>query len=224
MDSHGGTKDRHVPRASPRVYRRRRIVVLVLALLLTGALVWAGIAIAGLIGQQDPEATGSSPSAPTSTGPEESPEPSESASDAPAPSESPEAPPSSAPTCDESQVVVSASTDAEAYAADQNPVLTLTVTNNGEVTCPVNVGTSQMEFLVTSGEDRIFSSLDCQEGADDLSRDIPPGGSEQANFTWERTRSVPGCEAVAAEPAPGFYVLTAELGERTSEEAAFELR
>ncbi len=56
-------------------------------------------------------------------------------------------------------------TDKPAYAAGENPLLTLKVTNGNRVPCEVNIGTSQMEFLVTSGSDRIFSSTDCQADA-----------------------------------------------------------
>lgn len=197
--------------------------MLVLGLILAGGLVWGGIALAGLIGNGEntddavTAPTGSAQPSPSSSPSEPAAEDTESA--APTVSPSP-----SEPGCGPEQVEVSASTDADAYAPDENPVLTLTVTNTGDVPCPVNVGTSQMEFLVTSGEDRIFSSADCQEGAEDLNRDIPPGGSEEANFTWERNRSAPGCQAVEANPTPGFYNLSVTLGERSSEEATFELQ
>ena len=74
------------------------------------------------------------------------------------------------------------------------------VTNGGTVPCEVNVGTSQMEFLVTSGADRIFSSKDCQSASEDLIKTIAPGASETANFPWHATGRVEGCQAVAAKP------------------------
>ncbi|MHA7277063.1 hypothetical protein [Arthrobacter sp. HLT1-21] len=237
MDSHGGpsrggpqdrpSRPSGAPRASPRVYRRRRLVVLVLTLIVLGALVWLGTFIAGLIATaQDTADAGSAPRGPARSAPASA-DPAAEAGQSGAPAEAAgptDEPAPSDPACDPDQVEVSASTDAQDYAPEQNPVLTLTVTNTGDVACPVNVGTSQMEFLVTSGEDRIFSSLDCQEGAEDLNRDIPPGGSEEANFRWERNRSAPGCEAVEADPTPGFYAVSVSLGERTSDEVTLELR
>ena len=217
--SRGGQQDRPsrpsgAPRVSPRVYRRRRLVVLILVLIVIGGLVWAGIVLAGLITSGQDNAEGG-------------PVPSGSAQPAPSPADTGQPtddPSPEDPACDPGQVEVSASTDAADYAPEQNPVLTLTVTNTGDVACPVNVGTSQMEFLVTSGEDRIFSSVDCQEGAEDLTREIQPGGSEEANFTWERNRSAPGCVAVEGNPTPGTYAVSVSLGERTSEETSFELQ
>ena len=127
--------------------------------------------------------------------------------------------------CDLSKVTVSASTDKPGYSAGETPLLSLKVTNSGQVPCEVNLGTSQMEFLVMSGSDRIFSSRDCQDSSDDLVKTIEPGKSETANFPWERLRSVPGCTEVASKPGGGgaTYTFTARLGNKESPKAVFKL-
>lgn len=206
---------------SPQVYRRRRQLVAVIALLLVGGLVWAAIAIAGLfIGDPEPAPAAAAPASATP-----SPSVSAAASASPSPSASPSATPTpTKPVCNPASIEVTGSTDAETYASDQLPVLALTVSNKGDVPCPVNVGTSQMEFLITSGDDRIFSSRDCQEGAEDLEVVIEPGASEMARFTWERIRSAKDCAVVDAVPGPGQYVFKTRLGERTSEEVVFTLQ
>jgi hypothetical protein len=120
---------------------------------------------------------------------------------------------------------VSASTDKAAYGDGENPRLTLKVTNGNTVPCEVNLGTSQMEFLVTSGADRVFSSKDCQAASEDLEKTLAPGASETANFTWQRNRTVEGCQAVAARPGTGgaYYIFTAKLGSKASPKAVFQL-
>lgn len=143
-----------------------------------------------------------------------------------APSSSiPTATPSATPACDQKLVTVSAATDKAAYGADERPLLTLKVTNGGKMPCKVNIGTSQMEYLVTSGEDRIFSSRDCQAKSEDLIKEIAPGASETANFPWARNRTVEGCRAIDAKPGAGgaYYVFTAKLGAKTSPKAVFQL-
>jgi hypothetical protein len=122
-------------------------------------------------------------------------------------------------------VTVSASTDKPAYGPGENPMLSLKVTNGGTFPCEVNIGTSQMEFLVTSGSDRIFSSKDCQASSEDLVKVIAPGASETANFPWNRNRSAEGCKAVTAAPGGGgaYYIFTAKLGSRASPKAVFQL-
>lgn len=126
--------------------------------------------------------------------------------------------------CDPAKIAVAASTDKAVYAPTENPVLTLKVTNQNPIPCPVNVGTSQMEYLVASGADRIFDSKDCQDGSADLVKTLAPGASETANFPWPRVRSTEGCKAVTIKPRPGQYVLTTSLGSIQSKKAVFELQ
>ena len=131
--------------------------------------------------------------------------------------------PTATPVCDLNLVTVTASTDQPAYAAGQNPVLSMKITNGGAAACQVNVGTSQMEFLVMSGEDRIFSSKDCQAKGDDLVKQIDPGKSEVANFPWQRNRTTEGCGVISAKPAAGTYTFKAVLGNKASSKAIFQL-
>lgn len=206
------------------MYRRRRLVVGG-ALLLVIALVVTAFAASGLFGgaSQQASSTGPTEAAPsaavsaTATASATAPPASATASATPSAS--------ATATCNQSLVAVSASTDKPAYGGEEDPVLTLKVTNGGTVACEVNLGTSQMEFLVTSGSDRIFSSRDCQAGSEDLVKTIAPGASETANFTWNRNRTVQGCQAVTAKPGAGgaYYNFTAMLGSKASPKAVFQL-
>jgi len=206
------------------VYRRRRLVAGG-ALLLVIALVVSGFALAGAFkgGSQQASSTQPSPTDPASANPAASATPSTSTSATASATASPTA--SATPTCNQNLVTVTASTDKPAYGPGENPMLTLKVTNGGKVPCEVNIGTSQMEFLVTSGSDRIFSSKDCQASSEDLVKVIAPGASETANFPWNRNRSADGCKEVAAAPGGGgaYYIFTAKLGSRASPKAVFQL-
>ena len=194
------------------VYRRRRLFVGILALLVLAAAAGGFAAVAGVIsGAGQPggsEAGGTQPAADAGT----------AGSAAPSPT-------STAGGCDPSRVSVTAATDKLAYAAEENPMLSLSVTNGNKVPCEVNMGTSQMEFLIISGSDRIFSSRDCQADSTDLLTTIAPGKTETANFPWPRNRSVPGCVAIEAVPGTGgaYYVFTARLGNTVSPKAVFQL-
>ena len=208
------------------MYRRRRLVAGG-ALLLVIALVISGFALAGAFKGGSQQASSTQPSSTDSATSQASPSaaatPSASASATPSATPSPTA--SATPACNQNLVTVSASTDKPAYGPGENPLLTLKVTNGGTVPCEVNIGTSQMEFLVTSGSDRIFSSKDCQASSEDLVKVIAPGASETANFPWSRNRSADGCKAVAAAPGGGgaYYIFTAKLGSRASPKAVFQL-
>lgn len=200
-----------VRRTSPAVYRRRRLVAGG-GLLVVLALIFGGFVAAGAF--NGPSAAESSPQNNPVPGGETPAPPTEPTPSAPV-----------APACDQSLVSVAASTDKQSYGPEENPLLTLKVTNGGKVACEVNLGTSQMEYLITSGADRIFSSRDCQAKSEDLKKTIEPGKSETANFPWQRNRSVAGCKVVQAVPGAGgaSYSFTATLGDRVSNKVVFAL-
>ncbi|MDQ4501394.1 hypothetical protein [Sinomonas sp. ASV322] len=209
-------------RPSAAVYRRRRLVaagLLVVVLVLLGGGAWA--LVRGMGHANDPARAGGD------AGPVSTLDPTPSASAPPAAPATAAAPtPTSpaTPTCDPAKIEVAAATDKPVYAPTENPVLTLKVTNKNAIPCPVNVGTSQMEYLVVSGADRIFDSKDCQSDAADLVKTIAAGASETANFPWPRIRSTEGCKAVTVKPLPGTYVLTTSLGSLQSPKAVFTLK
>ncbi|WP_066287752.1 hypothetical protein [Arthrobacter sp. B6] len=199
---------------SPAVYRRRRLFVGA-ALLMVAAMVFGGFAVAGAFsGSSDQVSSTGSPTGSAT-----------SASPSAKPTSTPTPTPTPTPTCNQNLVTVSASTDKAAYGPDENPLLSLKVTNGGTMPCEVNIGTSQMEFLVTSGADRIFSSRDCQAKSEDLVKIIQPGASETANFPWTRNRTLEGCQPIEAKPGAGgaYYIFTAKLGSRASPKAVFQL-
>ena len=200
------------------MYRRRRLF-LGAALLMVIALIAGSFALAGALSGKSEQAS-STDGAGTTASADPSTQASPSAS-APEPTPTP----SATPSCNQNLVTVSASTDKAAYGPGENPLLTLKVTNGGTMPCEVNIGTSQMEFLVTSGADRIFSSRDCQAKSEDLVKIIAPGASETANFPWQRNRSVEGCQPVEAKPGGGgaYYIFTAKLGSKASPKAVFQL-
>ncbi|WP_458107898.1 hypothetical protein M1D51_20845 [Arthrobacter sp. R3-55] len=200
-------------RPSPAVYRRRRQVVFGGLLLVIALIVVAVVSIGGAMGGQ------SEPQAVNTAGPSQAPTQGSVPSGTASPSASP------TPVCDFNLMTVAAKTDKPAYGPEEKPLLTMTITNGGTAPCEVNVGTSQMEYLVMSGADRIFSSKDCQAGSEDLIKTIQPGKSETANFPWQRNRTLEGCGAINAKPGGGgaYYTFEARLGNKASPKAVFQL-
>lgn len=195
----------------------------IIALLLIAALVAGVIAITSMFGARTTEAGSQSGGQQASqSGQQGSQSEAEAATGSRAEAETGTDSDDSSFSCAE-DVVVEASTDKSVYAPAENPVLTLTVSNTGGEDCMVNLGTSEMEFLITSGNDRIFSSKDCQVDAADNYQSLEPGQTEEANFVWERSRTAPGCDDVNANPRPGTYILVTKLGPHASEEQAFKL-
>jgi hypothetical protein len=100
-------------------------------------------------------------------------------------------------TCDPSDITVEAKTDATTYAAGANPMLSLSATNTGEEACTMNVGTDVQEYRITSGEELIWSSKDCQQDPVALQQELAPGTPvDSTPFGWDRTRSdAASCDA-----------------------------
>lgn len=215
----------------------------VLALLVIAALVVGAVLLGGLLGRSaeagpaapttapaaepgpDPSTAPPTTAAPTTPAPTPVPSTAPPSTAAPTASSAATAQPSSTPgdTCGPSAVTLRAETDRESYAPGETPVLYLLVSNESDTPCTVNVGTSQMEFVLTLDDERVFSSTDCQDGSQDLEMTIEPGGEERATFEWARNRTVPGCEAVGEEAAEGTYSLVTRLGARSSDPVTFTL-
>jgi hypothetical protein len=197
------------------VYRRRRLFVGAVLLLVLAIVLGGFVAVSTALNAGGTAATDAGGQAAES-------QPADGGAAA-APAATPT--PTAAGGCQENLVTVTAATDKAAYAPGEDPLLTLKVTNGNKVPCQVNLGTSQMEFLITSGSDRIFSSQDCQAESTDLVRTLAPGQSETANFPWQRNRTVQGCTPIQATPGAGgaYYVFTARLANKTSPKAVFQL-
>ncbi|KSU63097.1 hypothetical protein [Arthrobacter sp. NIO-1057] len=188
------------------VYRRRRITVAVIAVVLVGLIIWGVIAVAGLFSSDQEGSAAPQATAQTS-----------------APAESTQSEEDAAKKCKSDEVEVTATTDAKSYATGKEPVLILTVENTSKRECDINVGTNKQEFLISSGSDRVFSTVDCLQDGEDVSLTFAAGQKENARFTWNRERSAPGCKAVSVQPGPGTYKFTAAIGEFESKPVSFTL-
>ena len=122
--------------------------------------------------------------------------------------------------CDPAKVSVEATTDATSYEAGVTPVLSFTLKSLMTEPCTLPVGTDVQEYQVTSGDELIWSSKDCQSDSTPattvLTPGVPKGGPA---VTWDRTRSsVDTCdtarEPVIAEGAS--YHLNVIVGDLTS--------
>ena len=76
---------------------------------------------------------------------------------------------------------------------------------------------------MSSGSDRIFSTIDCLDGGEDMVISLKAGQKENARFTWNRERSAPGCKKIDSLPRPGTYKFTAAIGEHISAPSSFTL-
>jgi hypothetical protein len=106
-------------------------------------------------------------------------------------------------------------------------VFDVTITMNGVSPCKLSTSAEGTELLITSGSDRIFSSLDCPDDATINAREfILQAGANDEMFqaTWNRQRSAPGCTTVNATPLPGTYKADLKIQGIAAEQATFTLQ
>jgi hypothetical protein len=200
------------------VYWRRRLA------LLTG-LVMAVLVIAKLIpgGGHEPKATtvahvtspsrGASSTSSTTPSPSATPTPTVTPSAAPTPT----APPSPTAVCSDDDISV-APTVADAQAT-KPVVITLAITSNTTPACLWDVSPATLQLKITSGSDRIWSTLDCPNAVPNqrvvVQRDVPT----DINIRWNTRRSEAGCPPQTNWASLGYYHVTvAALGGQPEDE------
>lgn len=92
--------------------------------------------------------------------------------------------------CDTSGLKVTAVTDKTDYAEGELPELSLSIENTGSKACTADLGTAGMQFVISSGEDEVWRSVDCQTDAESKMVILDPGKPlESEAISWDRTRS-----------------------------------
>lgn len=138
-----------------------------------------------------------------------------------------EAPADPDAACAAGVVELKAVTDKTTYAAGENPMISLTVTNTGATACTINAGTTQQEYLITSGSELYWNSKDCQSGAVDASVILQPNIPQSTTpIAWDRSRSSTStCEADRPKVPGGgaSYHLNINLGDLKSNDVQFSL-
>lgn len=207
-------------RQSPAVYRRRRLLVLILALLVVAGIVWVVLAqpwrALGDLFTVDESASTSS----ESPSPSGSPDP--DSSDTPEPSPTPTDDGTPQP-CDPNAITVQALTSQGEYSADERPEFSIRLENTGGADCIFNVGTTKQVFTVSSGDDVWWRSTDCQTEPSDMLVTLEAGQvvTSAEAVVWDRTRSgVDSCDNEDRPVAPSggaSYHLRVSIGGIESE-------
>ncbi|PRI12542.1 hypothetical protein [Leucobacter massiliensis] len=105
------------------------------------------------------------------------------------------------PECAAGQLTVTPITDKSDYAAGEQPQLSLSVENTGDAACSAELGTAGMEFAITSGEDEVWRSKDCQKNPESLPVILEPGKPlVSESIAWDRTRSSPETCDITRDP------------------------
>jgi hypothetical protein len=179
----------------PRVYWIRRAVLVAVVLVLV-----IGIAVSC--------AGGSGPKHPAA-GPSTSPTPAGTGKPAPA-------------ACEHGALAVTASTDADRYAAGTLPRLKVTIHNTGAA-CVLTESPSARSWTIVSGADQIWTTAGCSSSHTATQTTLKAGGSVSHSLVWNRHRTGKACAVSATQAAPGTYQLTVTVNGVTSGPAIFHL-
>ncbi|MBE2997827.1 hypothetical protein IDM40_03750 [Nocardiopsis sp. HNM0947] len=107
------------------------------------------------------------------------------------------------------------------YPSGVDPSFIVEVVNTGEQTCTVDVGPEELEMVVTSGDDSVYSTAHCREGDTSDERQLDQGRTHRYTIDWDRERSFSDCRDETSAAGSGWY--HAEL-RGTYSEGADDLR
>ncbi|MHA6669398.1 hypothetical protein ACX3O0_11070 [Homoserinimonas sp. A447] len=126
--------------------------------------------------------------------------------------------------CNPENVTVEPVTDNTQYASGVQPMISMSIVNNGSVACVADVGTDMQLYEITSGSETYWRSTDCQAERTPQKVALEPGVKQTTTpIPWDRTRSDPAtCTSerspVAADGAS--YHLRVGLGDIKPEKTA----
>lgn len=173
-------------------------MLVVLAALLVGVVLGVKALVTAAGDAISEAATSASSSAPTPTGP-------------PAPVD-----------CTPAELEISLAADAQSYRLGRTATFTASLTHIGTLPCTLDAGKVGTELVITSGEDRVWSSADCDAAGSTLLL-LAPGDQYPATFTWATDRSAPQCPGGLPAPGSGSYQAVVTAGTVSSAPIAFTI-
>lgn len=126
--------------------------------------------------------------------------------------------------CERKELVLSLRTQQEVYQGSARPSFVYTLVNTGSVMCTADVGPRAIEFRITSGKDRIWSTADCVSGTGEQVERLERGVPYVRSVSWDRRRSGASCAGTRAAALPGTYVAVVDSGTVRSRKTVFHLR
>jgi hypothetical protein len=126
--------------------------------------------------------------------------------------------------CDPDDLVLNLQGQRQVYAGGSRPRFILTLVNTGRLMCTTDVGARALEIRITSGADRIWSSADCISGEGVRVQRLERGIPYVRPIEWDRHRSASDCEARRSDARIGTYVAAVHSEELKAPKAVFHLR
>lgn len=127
--------------------------------------------------------------------------------------------------CTDADVVLTATPNPFTSGAGSLPQFDVSVEHVSLSPCLLSTTADGTELLITSGSDRIFSSLDCTDDGSfpDTELLLADGATEMFQVNWTRQRSSEGCGTPTSTPGDGFYWAEITVQGIAAEPVQFEL-
>lgn len=224
---------------NPEVYWRRRVFALAGGLATLGLLAWACSGATGSTagGQAATSATASPAGAQPAASPTVTPSASATASPASRASRAAHSPGSAhrraaAPArsarrngyCAPRDLVLTLLGSGTSFQSGDRPRFQVDVVDVGSRGCTFDAGSRSLNLVIMSGTDRIWGSADCSHVRASAPVRLQRGVPHTASFTWDESRSAPGCRAARTAARPGTYTATGYGGGATTRTDVFTLR
>jgi cytoskeletal protein RodZ len=204
----------------PRVYWRRRVVVL--AVLLAVVFLF-GLTVRTLGSSSDGAEAGPSTSVVSHT--TVPPPTTSTAATPPSATSTTAAPPSSSAAvvpCAIAQLKIAAATDKPTYKIGDQPVVVMQVTNPGPLPCTQALGDAQIEFRIYNGAARVWGSHDCKIDPTPDVETLPVNATVAKTVTWSGYSSETTC-GVRQRVGAGTYTLSTYLAGTVGATAQFAI-
>lgn len=207
-------------RQSPAVYRRRRLLAALLAVLLLALVLWGVRAVIDAFDAEEPESGTQQASGEDQdeNGSTTAPSPTAEAED----EDQEEEPSVPEGHCAPSDIQVQARTHEESYPAGVAPLLIMEIENTGSETCTLDVGTYEQIFRVSYGGRELFNTGQCGGRGSSLEMEFEPGQTERSQLVWPRSDSGVDCTE-PAELTTGDYELSVSVSGIRSEPYTFHV-
>lgn len=126
--------------------------------------------------------------------------------------------------CDPANIAITPVTDSTQYASGVQPMISMSIVNNGSVACVMDVGTDLQVYEITSGAESYWKSTDCQTEKTPQKVALEPGVEQSTTpIPWDRTRSDPSTcttDRPAVTAGGASYHLNVSLGTLKAESTA----
>ena len=124
--------------------------------------------------------------------------------------------------CTPADIEITLAADATSYRVGRTATFEIGINHIGTLPCTLDAGDAGRELVITSGEDRVFSSADCDTAGSKLLL-LAPGDQYPGSVAWGTNRSAPGCPAGLPALGAGGYQAVVTAGTVSSPPIAFTI-